>query len=170
MGNKMMTGQYKHSTRHALRILKDGEHLLTQPHQILHKCYSSMQDHHNTPPPSMSGQLYPWELPGAQDRYRLETSAQEDTKAHQQGLYKMITDQTEFSRILSRLGTGKQPGPDNIPNEIIQASPPSSKIASTCSYRFSGPRAAPQTGGKTATQYYCSKTKAPSWISAITGA
>jgi hypothetical protein len=90
IGNKMMTGQYQQSTRHALRILKDGDRLLTEPAQIIQKCYTSMTDHHNAPPPQQPAHQYPWELPKAIDKFKLETSAQPDP-AHHHGLHKMVT-------------------------------------------------------------------------------
>jgi hypothetical protein len=76
----------------------------------------------------------------------------------------MVTDETEFYRLLEQAsGTGKQPGPDAIPNDVILAAPPFSKPAYTFSHKSSGPQAAPPTGGRIVTQSYCTKTKVPSW-------
>ena len=121
VGNKIMTGQYNQSNKYALRILKDGDKILTKPEQILHKCHSSLQHHHQVPPPTPPAETYPWEAPQAQDPFRLETEAHQG--ACTQGLHHLIQDKAEFHRCINNLSTGKQPGPDEIPNEIIKAAP-----------------------------------------------
>jgi hypothetical protein len=40
----------------------------------------------------------------------------------------MVTDETEFYRLLNSLRTGKTPGPDAIPNDILLAAPPSQNL------------------------------------------
>jgi hypothetical protein len=41
LGNKVMTGQYKQSTKHALRVLKDRDSLLTKPEDIIENCHKT---------------------------------------------------------------------------------------------------------------------------------
>ena len=83
----MMTGQYKQSLKHALRVLKDGDKLLTKPEEIIEKCHRSMMDHHNadkqespnvsdeSDSANMADNTYPWERKGALDPFTLETAA-----------------------------------------------------------------------------------------------
>jgi hypothetical protein len=53
----------------------------------------------------------------------------------------MVKDEAEFNRLLNSLSTGKQPGPDAIPNDVLLAAPPFSKPAYTFSPKYSGPQA-----------------------------
>jgi hypothetical protein len=132
LGNKIMTGQYKPAMKHALRVLKDGNKLLTEPADIIDKCYRSMSEHHATRPTGQFltrereeaevGREYPWERRGALDRFKLETNAHDGSC--KQGLHSMVMDRAEFERCLTSLSSGKQPGPDEVPNEIIKAAPP----------------------------------------------
>ena len=121
VGNKIMTGQFTQSNRYALRILKDGDRILTQPNQILQKCYTSLQQHHQVPPPAPPAETYPWENPGSVDQFKLETETHQ--AVCMQGMHRMIQDKAEYYRAINTLSSGKQPGPDNIPNEIIKAAP-----------------------------------------------
>jgi ribonuclease HI len=121
LGNKIMTGQAGHSNKYTLRILKDGDTLLTKPDQVKHKCFTNLQSHHQTPPPTRPIQVYPWEEPGALDKFRLETAAHKDPQ--ELNLRRRIQDKVEFHRCINSLSNGKTPGPDEVPNEIIQTSP-----------------------------------------------
>ena len=133
LGNKIMTGQYKPALRYALRVLKDGNRILTEPNDIIEKCHRSLTDHHagSLPQPATDtsnnkedraqATCYPWEQAAAPDPFSLETEAHDGPC--QEGLHHMIMDRAEFDRCLSNLSTGKQPGPDGIPNEILKAAP-----------------------------------------------
>ena len=133
LGNKIMTGQYKPALRYALRVLKDGNRILTEPNDIIEKCHRSLTDHHagSLPQPATDtsnnkedraqATCYPWEQAAAPDPFSLETEAHDGPC--QEGLHHMIMDRAEFDRCLSNISTGKQPGPDGIPNEILKAAP-----------------------------------------------
>jgi ribonuclease HI len=127
MGNKLMTGQYKQSTKHALRVLKDENgNIITEPDQVKQHIHETIAEKlkpaAGSSAPQQAPRQYPWELPGAIDKFTLETDAL--AGACYQGLHHMIMDKAEYHRCLTSLKSGKLPGPDDIPNEIIKAAPP----------------------------------------------
>ena len=77
---------------------------------------SAAPPHANYPPP-------PWELPDNPDTFTIEPRGDPSLT-----LADMITRDT-FDKTLNSLGTGKAPGPDGIPNEIITFLPPATRSA-----------------------------------------
>ena len=128
-GNKEMTGQYKESTRHAQLMWKVGDTLITKPEAVKQHTqdYVSAKlqpadSSSNSTDSASSIHTYPWERAKAQDKFTLQTQAQGEPQLH--GLQSSISDKAGFTKCIRSLSNGKMPGPDEIPNEIIKASPP----------------------------------------------
>lgn len=47
LGNKIMTGQHKPALKHALRVLKDDNKIITKPADVVAKCHKSLSEHHS---------------------------------------------------------------------------------------------------------------------------
>jgi hypothetical protein len=75
----------------------------------------------------------------------------------------MIKDETEFHRNINNLSTGKKPGPDNIPNEILTTAPPLLKTCLHLLAQIFWATGCTQTDGKIATRSSSSRTKEPYW-------
>ena len=67
-----------------------------------------------------SQQDYPWKQPGAPDPFTLDsgiTNKEETTLLHQ------VMDRAAFKQRIRHMPNGKQPGPDNAPNELLKILP-----------------------------------------------
>jgi hypothetical protein len=99
------------------RITKPDKTVATSPSAVLEAVHShfatelSRATPHELPIP-------PWELPNNPDNFTIEPRGDPSLT-----LADMITRDT-FDKTLNSRGTGKAPGPDSIPNEIIKFLPP----------------------------------------------
>ena len=64
---------------------------------------------------------YPWTLPDSPDPFDICTSA---TQSPHATLLPQILDSAAFLSTLGRMASGKRPGPDGLPNEVLRAMPP----------------------------------------------
>ena len=67
---------------------------------------------------------YPWEQPVAPDTYDLRVAqAQVNREEEGRHMNHYITDDQLFLKQLGHLSRNKAPGPDGIPNELLQYAP-----------------------------------------------
>ncbi len=62
---------------------------------------------------------YPWNEPGAPDRFVLAPTQHPDSHA----ALRFVADPTHFTQCVQFLARSKAPGPDGIPNELLRALP-----------------------------------------------
>ncbi len=108
-----------------------------------------------SPHPPNTNQHYPVSLPGAPDKFTLETKAPKIKP----WLHKAMLDPQTFQECLETLPNGKAHCPTGVPNDILKLAPPTLHHASTSSLAACGPPATHQTNGKKTTQFYSTKTR-----------
>ncbi|KAL4446708.1 hypothetical protein ABPG77_007952 [Micractinium sp. CCAP 211/92] len=72
-------------------------------------------------PPQQGERSYPWEAPDALDNFSLCTRV--DPAGQREDLLPKMKDFSRFERILRQATKQKQPGPDGVPNELLQVLP-----------------------------------------------
>ena len=108
------------STLH--RITKPDKTTASSPSAVIDAVHSHFATElSRATPPELP--VPPWEHPDNPDNYTIEPRGDPSLT-----LADMITRDT-FDKTLNSLGTGKAPGPDGIPNEIIKFLPPATRSA-----------------------------------------
>jgi hypothetical protein len=108
------------STLH--RITKPDKTTATSPTAVLEAVHTYFTTELNrATPPDLPAP--PWEHPDNPDNFTIESRGDPSLTFSD-----MITRDT-FDKTLNSLGTGKAPGPDGIPNEILKFLPPETRSA-----------------------------------------
>eukprot|EP00878_Enallax_costatus_P023341 GHUV01024817.1.p1 GENE.GHUV01024817.1~~GHUV01024817.1.p1 ORF type:complete len:454 (-),score=33.76 GHUV01024817.1:203-1564(-) len=136
LGNRMATGKAAFTPRSALRILDTDQGTTTDPTRImsiietyykekLRVCGGGVKTGRYLP--GDAPRDYPWRTDPSHRSYAhlLDGSAPDQ----REWLHDAIDDEVAFDTCLKSLAKGKAPGPDRVPNEILQALPDTGKEA-----------------------------------------
>ena len=134
LSNSIAMGKYKRPNKYTLSMVRDttGE-VVTNPAQVAH-AVEQFYLAKATAPTHKTGRVltdhtprgYPWETRTNSDNFTLDTAASitRDTAKHNfTTLLPLIADKVEFMDCIRTLPGNKAPGPDVIPNELIQLMP-----------------------------------------------
>jgi hypothetical protein len=136
LGNKLATGKYQDTLKSALHILQTQDGTTTDPERIKNIIYDYYKEKLTAPHgrvktgkylPHETPRNYPWTNKREFRRYSrlLEGAA----PAKREWLHDAIDVEVVFDTCLKTLAKGKAPGPDKMPNEILQALPEEGKRA-----------------------------------------
>jgi ribonuclease HI len=114
----------------ALTALRDGAAITTSPPRIAELVEAHFTKTGAAPtlkhgrylPSELPDRDYPFERKGAPDNFKLETPA--SALPTRPWLHSSILDEARYNRCVSKLKTGKTPGPDGVPNEVLKMLPP----------------------------------------------
>ena len=136
LGNRIATGKAAFTPRSALRILDTDQGTTTDPTRIMNIIETYYKEKLRVYGggvktgrylPGDAPRDYPWRMDPLHRSYAhlLDGSAPEQ----REWLHDAIDDEVAFSTCLKSLAKGKAPGPDRVPNEILQALPDTGKEA-----------------------------------------
>jgi exonuclease III/ribonuclease HI len=133
-GNKIATGKAAWAPKSALRVLDTGAGTTSDPTRIMQLIETYYQDKLCVPGggiktghylPEEVARDYPWKSDPAHRMYQNLLPGSETP--HREWLHDAIDDEVAFDTCLRSLAKGKAPGPDRVPNEILQALPDTGK-------------------------------------------